>query len=136
MVQLNIPDQFLDPTLDPKVDTFTESICTKITQDLLLKPDHVALASEPDNIPTRLLCAAVWFKLNCMFFSQGTQKEASTKFTVREKQLSRLLTGHKYFSRSDKKRQQEEANGDKRKKLHRKKSQPTKTAIKSPKEEE
>ena len=97
LVQLNILDRFLDPNRDPDVDTLTESICKKIAHDLLPKPNHAALARETDNGPTRLLCAALWLKLNHMFFNQGMQKEACRMFMVWEKQLSRLLMGAQVY---------------------------------------
>ena len=63
---------------------------------LLLYPDKACLMREPDNGPTRLLCVAVWVKLNRLFFNKGTQNEAAMMFHVSEKQLSRLLMGWKY----------------------------------------
>ena len=82
LVQLNIPDKFLDLNRDPDVDISTESICKKIVRDLLPKPEHPALSWELDNSPTRLLCAVLWLKLNQMFFNQGTQNEACGLFTM------------------------------------------------------
>ena len=102
----------------------------KIAWDLLPKPECAALAQEPDNGPTRLLCAVLWLKLNQMFFNQGTQKEACGLFTVHEKQLSRLITGHKYFGGTDKRKSTDKGGDDKCSKLHCKKSQLAGTAVK------
>ena len=124
LVQLNIPDKFLDPNRDPDMDTSTESIRKKIAQDLLPKPESAALARELDNSPMRLLCAVLWLKLNWMFFNQGTQKEACGLFTVQEKQLSRLLMGCKYFGGTDKRKSMDDGGDDRCSKLHSKKTPP------------
>ena len=55
------------------------------------------LAHEPKNGPTCILAVAVWLKLNCKYFNEGTAKEACDRFEVRAKQLSRVLTGRKYL---------------------------------------
>ena len=135
LVQLNIPDRFLDPNRDPDVDTSTDSICKKIAHDLLPKPDCAALAREPYNRPTRLLCVVLWLKLNHMFLNQGTQKEACGMFTVCEKQLSRLLMDCKYFCGTDNRKSTDEGSDENRLKLCRRKSQLAETAVK-PREEE
>ena len=96
MVQLTIPECFLDPIWDPNADTLRDTMTCKIEWDLLPKGDKLILAKEPDNGPTRLLCAVLWIKLSKLFLNKGMQKEATMIFCVREKQLSRLLTGCKY----------------------------------------
>ena len=55
------------------------------------------LAHEPRNGPTHVLAVAVWLKLNCKYFNEGTAKEVCDWFEVRAKQLSRVLTGRKYL---------------------------------------
>ena len=55
------------------------------------------LAHKPKNSPTHVLAVAVWLKLNCKYFNEGTAKEACNRFKVRVKQLSRVLTGRKYL---------------------------------------
>ena len=49
------------------------------------------------NGPMRILAVAVWLKLRRKYFSTGMAKEACEIFQVRVKQLSRVLTGHKYL---------------------------------------
>ena len=136
LVQLSIPDRFLDPNRDPDVDTLTESIHKRIAHDLLPKANHTALAREPNNGPTRLLCAALWLKLNHMFFNQGTQKEACSMFTVWEKQLSRLLMGCKYMGGTDKRKPSDKGTDEKQSRLCHRKSQPAGTAVKPPEEDD
>ena len=97
MVQLMIPECFLDPIWDPDADTSRDTMMHKIEWDLLPKGDKPILVKEPDNGPTRLLCAVLWIKLSRLFLNKGTQKEATTIFCMTEKQLSRLMTGHKYW---------------------------------------
>ena len=94
-----------------------------------------ALAWKLDNSPTRLLCAVLWLKLNWMFFNQGTQKEACGLFTVHEKQLSRLIMGHKYFGGTDKRKSTDDSGDEKCSKLHHKKSQLAETAVNAPEED-
>ena len=101
MVQLMIPECFLDPIWDPDADTLRDTIMCKIEWDLLPKGDKPILVKEPDNGPTRLLCAVLWIKLSRLFLNKGMQKETAVIFCVREKQLSRLLTGHKYWDSTD-----------------------------------
>ena len=55
------------------------------------------LAHEPRNGPTCVLAVVVWLKLNHKYFNEGTAKEACDQFKVRAKQLSRVLTGRKYW---------------------------------------
>ena len=55
------------------------------------------LAHEPKNSPTHVLAVAVWLKLNHKYFNEGMDKEACDQFEVRAKQLSRVLTGRKYW---------------------------------------
>ena len=87
--------------------------------------------------PTRLLCAVLWIKLSRLFLNKGTQKEAAVIFCIREKQLSRLLTGHKYWGSTDctaKKRPGEKKNG--KEKLKKKKGQKSETVTKPPNDDE
>ena len=130
MVQLMIPECLLNPIWDPYADTLRDTMMHKIEQDLLPKGDKPILAKEPDNEPTRLLCAVLWIKLSRLFLNKGMQKEATMIFCIREKQWSRLLTGHKYWGSTDcttEKRLGEKKNG---KKLKRKKGQKSETVAK------
>ena len=131
MVQLMTPEHFLNPIWDPNADTLRDTMMHKIEWDLLPKGDKLILAKEPDNGLTRLLCAVLWITLSRLFLNKGMQKEAAMIFCIREKQLSRLLTGHKYRGGTDctaKKRPGEKKNT--RKKLKRKKGQKSETVTK------
>ena len=64
---------------------------------ILPTANTLCLAHEPRNDPTHVLAAAVWLKLNHKYFNEGMAKEACDQFEVRAKQLSRILTGRKYF---------------------------------------
>ena len=70
---------------------------SKIERDILPMSDKAIPVREPVNGPTQLLCAVMWLKLSCTILNKGTQKEAAAKFQVREKQLSQLITGRKYW---------------------------------------
>lgn len=100
MVQLAIPERFLDLIHNPDVETL-RSATMQIKQDLLLIPTRPCLVREPDNGLMCLLCAVVWLKLSKVFLNKGTQKEAAGLFNIWEKQLSRLIMGHKYWGGMD-----------------------------------
>ena len=109
----------------------------KIEWDLLPKGDKPILAKEPDNGPTRLLCAVLWIKVSRLFLNRGMQKEATVIFCVRGKQMNRLLTGYKYWGGTDcttEKRLGEKK--DSKEKLKRKKGQKSETVAKPPDDDE
>ena len=58
---------------------------------------HHAWPMNQRTAPPNILAVAVWLKLNCKDFNEGTAKEACDSFEVRAKQLSRVLTGRKYL---------------------------------------
>ena len=66
MVQLSIPDRFLDPKKDPEVDHSQLSILKKIEVDLLLMSNKAVLAKEPVNGPdmVTLHCSLVKAELH------------------------------------------------------------------------
>ena len=97
LVQLNIPEGFLNPVEDKKVMTSEEEKKEKVRKTVLPIPDATCLKHEPRNGPTRILTAAVWLKMSRKYFNEGTAKEACERFNVRVKQLSRVLTGKKYL---------------------------------------
>ena len=97
LVQLNVPEGFLNPLEDRKAPTSEEEKKKKVKKTVLPVPDATCLKHEPCNGPTRILTAAVWLKLSCKYFNEGTAKEACEWFLVRAKQLSRVLTGRKYL---------------------------------------
>ena len=97
LVQLNVPEGFLNPLEDKKAPTSEEEKKEKVKKTVLPVPDATCLKHEPRNGPTRILTAAVWLKLSRKYFNEGMVKEACERFLVRAKQLSRVLTGRKYL---------------------------------------
>ena len=51
--------------------------------------------------PTHLLTAAIWLHFKRKFLNKGTTKDTCRKFTVREKQLSKILSGSRYKGGTD-----------------------------------
>ena len=98
LVQLNIPEGFLNPMEDKKVKTTKEEMRDKVRKMVLPIPDATCLKHEPRNGLTHILTAAVWLKMSQKYFNEGTAKEACELFNVRAKQLSWVLTGKKYLS--------------------------------------
>ena len=97
LVQVNIPEGFLNPVEDKKAKTTEEEKKEKVQKTVLPIPDATCLKHEPRNGLTRILTAAVWLKMSRKYFNEGTVKEACELFNVRAKQLSRVLTGKKYL---------------------------------------
>ena len=97
LVQLNVPEGFLNPLEDVRAPSSEEEKREKVRKTVLPIPDATCLKHEPRNGPTRILTAAVWLKLSRKYFNEGTAKEACERFLVRAKQLSRVLTGRKYM---------------------------------------
>ena len=97
LVQLNIPEGFLNPIKDKKAKMTEEEKREKIQNTVLPVPNATCLKHEPRNGPTRILMAAVWLKMSKKYFNEGTAKEACKRFDVQVKQLSRVLTGKKYL---------------------------------------
>ena len=97
LVQLNVPEGFLNPIEDKKAPTSEEEKKEKVKKTVLPVPNATCLKHEPQNGPTRILTAAVWLKLSRKYFNKGMAKEACKWFLVRAKQLSRVLTGRKYL---------------------------------------
>ena len=97
LVQINIPEGFLNPVEDRRAKTTEEERCEKVRKTVLPIPNAPCLAHKPKNGPTHILAVAVWLKLNHKYFNEGTAKEACDRFEVRAKQLSRVLMGRKYL---------------------------------------
>ena len=97
LVQLNIPEGFLNPIEDKRAKTTEEEKREKVQKTVLPVPNAPCLAHEPQNGPTHILTAAVWLKMSKKYFNKGTAKEVCKRFDVRAKQLSRVLTGRKYL---------------------------------------
>ena len=88
LVQLNVPEGFLNPIEDKKALTSEEEKKDKVKKTVLPIPDATCLKHEPRNGLTHILTAAVWLKLSHKYFNEGTAKEACEWFNVRVKQLS------------------------------------------------
>ena len=97
LVQLNIPEEFLNPIEDKKAKTTEEEKREKVWKTVLPIPNAPCLAHEPQNGPTCILTAAIWLKMSKKYFNEGTAKEVCEQFDVHAKQLSRVLTGKKYL---------------------------------------
>ena len=97
LVQLNVPEGFLNPIEDKKAKMTEVEKREKIRKMVLPVPNGTCLKHEPRNGPTRILTAAVWLKMSKKYFNEGTAKEACEHFDIRAKQLSRVLTGKKYL---------------------------------------
>ena len=88
LVQLNIPEGFLNPIEDKKALTSKEEKREKVKKMVLPIPNATCLKHEPRNGPTCILTAAVWLKMSRKYFNEGTAKEACEQFNIRAKQLS------------------------------------------------
>ena len=97
LVQLNVPEGFLNPMEDRRAPTLEEEKKEKVNKTVLPIPDATCLKHEPRNGLTRILTTAVWLKLSRKYFNEVMAKEACEWFLVRAKQLSRVLTGRKYL---------------------------------------
>ena len=97
LIQLNIPEGFLNPIEDKKAKTTEEEKREKIQKMVLPVPNATCLKHELRNGLTCILTAAVWLKMSKKYFNEGMAKEACKHFDVRAKQLSRVLTGKKYL---------------------------------------
>ena len=97
LVQVNIPEGFLNLVEDRRPKMTEEVRREKVRKTVLPIPNAPCLAHELKNSPTCILAAAVWLKLSCKYFNEGTAKEACDRFEVRAKQLSRVLMGRKYL---------------------------------------
>ena len=97
LVQLNIPEGFLNPVEDKRAKMSEEEKREKVRKMVLPIHNAPCLAHEPRNGPTRILTAAVWLKMSRKYFNEGMAKEACEWFELRAKQLSRVLMGRKYL---------------------------------------
>ena len=82
LVQLNIPEGFLNPIEEKKAKTTEEEKREKVQKTVLPIPNAPCLAHKPQNGPTHILTAAVWLKMSKKYFNEGTAKEACEHFDV------------------------------------------------------
>ena len=73
LVQLNIPEGFLNPVKDKKALTSEEEKREKVRKMVLPIPDATCLKHEPRNGPTRILMVVVWLKMSRKYFNEGGQ---------------------------------------------------------------
>ena len=97
LIQMNVPEGFLDPIKDKEPQTLEQELAEKIEKTILPRHKSVCFKHELKNGPMRILAVTVWLKPKRKYFSTGMVKEACELFQVRVKQLSRVLTGHKYL---------------------------------------
>ena len=82
LVQLNIPEGFLNPLEDKRPKTTEEQKREKVRKMVLPVPNAPCLAHKPQNGPTHILTAAVWLKMSKKYFNEGTAKEACEHLDV------------------------------------------------------
>ena len=97
LVQVNVPEGFLNPIEEKKAKTTEEEKREKIWKMVLPLPNATCLKHKPRNGLTHILTAAIWLKMSKKYFNKGTAKEACEHFNVHAKQLSWVLTGKKYL---------------------------------------
>ena len=88
LVQLNVPEKFLNPVTDPVQLMTEEQRMVRVGKMILPRHNVACIRHELRIQPTCILAAAVWLKLKRKFFNQGTAKEACELFDARTKQLS------------------------------------------------
>ena len=71
LVQLNIPEGFLNPVEDKQAKMSEEEKREKVRKMVLPVPNAPCLAHEPRNGPTHILTAAVWLKMSRKYFNEG-----------------------------------------------------------------
>ena len=76
LIQINIPEGFLNPVEDRRPKTTEEERWEKVRKTILPASNAPCLAHEPRNGPTHVLAVVVWLKLNRKYFNEGTAKEA------------------------------------------------------------
>ena len=97
LIQVNVPEGFLNPVDEKKAKTMEEEKREKIRKTVLPVPNATCLKHKPRNGLTHILTAVVWLKMSKKYFNEGTAKEACEHFDVHAKQLSQVLTGKKYL---------------------------------------
>ena len=103
LVQINVPEKFLNLMNDMVPKTMEEQRMEKLGKTILPLHNAACMKHKPKNGPTHILAAAVWLKLKWKFFNTGMAKEACELFEVCVKQLSKVISGRKYLSGTQKK---------------------------------
>ena len=76
---------------------------TRVKITMTSNPKVDCLQREKDNSPTQLLAATLTYKMLCKFVNGTTQREMQKQYSVKAKQLTTCITGHKYLGGSDQK---------------------------------
>ena len=103
LVQINVPEKFLNPAADPKLKSSTEERKQKIMMSLLPNSNTKVIQKEPRNNLTCLLMVVMYLKLKRAFLNEGTQRETEERFSVHSKHLGKLLNSRCYLGGKDKK---------------------------------
>ena len=106
MIQVVVPGQMVGPLTTPplhQTETSTAIGCTKLikfTKSQVLPDPHLSELAEADkNSATRVLAAAVFLKLEKLYFDDTTSRmDASTLFGCKVLQLMKAITGVDYKS--------------------------------------
>ena len=83
LIQMNMPEGFLDPVKDKEPQTSEQKLAQKVEKTILPRHKAACFKHKPKNGPMRILAVAVWLKLNRKYFSMGMAKEACELFQVR-----------------------------------------------------
>ena len=105
-IQVVVPGQMVGPLTTPPLQqtkTSTAVGCTKLIKftktQVLPDPHSPELAGADKNLATRVLMAAVFLKLEKLYFDETTSHmDASTAFSCNVSQLSKAITGVDYKS--------------------------------------
>ena len=85
LIQMNVPEGFLDPIKDKEPQTSEQQLAEKVKKTILPRHKAACFKHEPRNGSMRILAVAVWLKLKRKYFSMGLAKEACELFQVRAK---------------------------------------------------
>ena len=105
-IQVVVPGQMVGPLTTPplqQTETSTAVGCTELIKftktQVLPDPHSPELAGAYKNLATRVLAAAVFLKLEKLYFDETTSRmDASTAFGCNVSQLSKAITGVDYKS--------------------------------------
>ena len=81
LMQLNVPEHFVNPTMDERPKTTEQEQKEKLEKFILPQSDHPEVEQAPRFGPTHLLAAAIWLCFKKKFLNEGTSKDACRKFS-------------------------------------------------------
>ena len=82
LMQLNIPERFVNLVVDPKPRTSEQEQKEKLENFILLRTDSPLMEHALTFGPTRMLAMAIWLRFHHKFLNEGMTKEACHKFKV------------------------------------------------------